>query len=349
MPIVSIVFAAPLLLSPAIISHSAAAVTQQPLRQQLPVDERISPYASTADSVRLPDGRMLHFVCMGRGSPTVILTAGLGGDAIDWRMVQPQIAKTTRVCAWDRPGFGLSDGSPDKQTVVTTTADLETALARGSIKPPYIMVGHSLGSFESLLYTDRNRSKVVGMVLVDPSWPEESLSAPPPDERSQAGQAHLRKCAAGLRSGTIKPGGADPDNCFAFPPTYPSAWRAALSAKLSNPLQFESIASFVASSDEDRPLAFNPSRNYGDMPLIVLTAIGQHIANPSDEGQQPIALIASSADTVPDHPHDALAALSIRGVNTRIPGAGHYIQQDKPQAVIDAVDQAVAEARAAKR
>src|SRR4051794_18743852 len=81
------------------------------------VDRTLARYASTAASVRLRDGRSIHFVCMGQGSPTVILTAGLGDWGASWSAVQSEIAKTTRACAWDRPGFGLSDANSQAQSV----------------------------------------------------------------------------------------------------------------------------------------------------------------------------------------------------------------------------------------
>ena len=89
-------------------------------RSGVPVDNAMEPYASDRGAVRLPDGRLLNIVCMGRGSPTVILTAGLGDfTGWAWSAVQAGMARSTRVCAWDRPGFGLSDGSPDPQTAAT--------------------------------------------------------------------------------------------------------------------------------------------------------------------------------------------------------------------------------------
>ena len=152
----------------ALVVVSAAPLLAQPSPAP-PVDETLAPYASTADSVTLADGRKIHFVCMGRGSPTVILTAGLGDWSSSWSTVQASIAKTTRACAGDRPGFGLSDAGSQPQNSATTTADLEAALAQGSILGPYVLVGHSLGSLESLLYADRHPNLVVGMVLVDPT------------------------------------------------------------------------------------------------------------------------------------------------------------------------------------
>ena len=317
-----------------------------------PIDNSILLYVSSADSVKLPDGRQLRFVCMGDGSPTVILTAGLGGDAIDWRTVQPEIARTTRACAWDRPGFALSDGSTQPQTVLTTTADLEAALASGSITGPYVLVGHSLGSYESLLFADRHGDAVAGMVLVDPSFPGQgkvarrvmATTSAQSVDRGRASIAFLRKCAAALRSGSVRPGGADPDGCFAYPAIYPAAFRQALDAKIVNPIQYETLASFLENSEIAGELVVNPARNYGDMPLIVLTATNE-ISRPDMTDEQRAEQAAFDLEW--NRAHVGLAALSSRGINARVPGAGHYVQRDKPQVVIDAVEAVVAEARTA--
>ena len=131
-------------------------------------DMTLLPYASAEDAVRLPDGRVINMVCAGSGSPTVILTAGAGNWSTTWNKVQPAIAERTRVCTWDRAGYGLSGPSPHVQTIDNTTADLEAALVAGEITGRYVVVGHSLGGLESLLFKDRQPANVVGMVLVDP-------------------------------------------------------------------------------------------------------------------------------------------------------------------------------------
>jgi pimeloyl-ACP methyl ester carboxylesterase len=324
-----------------------------------PVDQTLLPYVSTADSVKLPDGRMLHFVCMGKGTPTVILTAGMGDfAAVAWSNIQPDMARITRVCAWDRPGFGLSDGTATPETVETTTADLEAALASGKIRGPYVMVGHSLGSYESLLYTDRNPDKVVGMVLVDGSIPGQFAPSAPlgPNQPALDPAANpmvqqLHKCAAAIRAGTAKANGPDPDHCFAYPPVWPLALRQALVAKVANPVQYEAMASFAASSAVDSEQVVNPARNYRDMPLIVLTSTADPAPPPGvtlpplteEQKAQKAAM-----DAIWNRGHDELAALSTRGVNARVPGADHYIQRSKPQEVLDAVAEVVGEARAAK-
>ena len=228
----------------------AATLTARALAQDLPpTDESLAAYADTTHSVTLADGRELHFVCMGAGSPTVILTAGLGNWAASWKEVQPTLASTTRACAWDRPGFGLSDASSVRQTVATTTTDLEEALESGP-GGPYVVVGDSLGSYESLLFTDRHRENVVGMVLVDPSTPDQfavyARVAPLLDEQMKvtmaAGVAEMRKCAADLRDGTVAPGKPDPAGCLRpIPSAYPAGLRKAIE-RLDGPERLETVA-----------------------------------------------------------------------------------------------------------
>jgi pimeloyl-ACP methyl ester carboxylesterase len=327
----------------------AAALAQFPPQ----VQALLVPYASDADAVTLPDGRKLAFTCMGAGSPTVILTPGLGDIAgMAWANVQPEMAKTTRVCAWDRPGFGLSDGSVQPQTVATTTADLAAALGTGKIPGPYVMVGHSLGGYESLLFADRRKDQVVGMVLVDPSVPDQQaisdrILGPAADPAANVMVQVYRKCAADIREGTARLGGPDPGNCFAYPPMFPPELSQALGQKVSNPIQYETMASFIMSFREDSAIVVNPDRNYGDMPLRVLSAAAQPPPSPGMSADRVAASAALQEEG--DRARKALAALSSRGVHVRVEGANHYIQRTQPQAVIDAVAAVVAEARAAAR
>ena len=314
-----------------------------------PVDTALEPYVSTVDSVRLPDGRHLHFVCMGRGSPTVILTAGLGdwsGSA--WEHFQPEVAKITRVCSWDRPGFGLSDGAAGKVSAATNTVDLEAALSRSTIRGPYVMVGHSLGAYETLLYTDRNPSKVVGMVLIDPSYIDMAARAKRnwerfhlPDPGSATWGAQFRKCAEELRRGVLKPGKSDPDKCLAFPASFPRKVRMALTTQyISSPQYWETTAAFVDDGTvEGSRLVINPQRNYGNMPLVVLTST-EHPQNapPLDPAFQ------DASDALMNQGHDELSALSMRGRNVRVAGADHYIHRSQPKAVLDAIETVIREA-----
>jgi pimeloyl-ACP methyl ester carboxylesterase len=337
---------------------AVAAAAQQPAATG--VDRSLVPYADQSGSVRLPDGRTLHIVCMGKGSPTVILTAGAGDWSLTWSKVQPAVAKWTRACAWDRPGFGFSTPPPVPQTVDQTTNDLETALKVGRIAGPYVLVGHSLGGYESLLFADRQPANVVGMVLVDPAFPDQ-LSPLTKAAPSQAAYMltlpnplanQLRRCSAAIKAGRLSKDGPDPDRCFhpQWPETYPPELKTALDKGIASASP-EAIARawgtmiFFGSADllaKDSQIVVNPKRNYGDMPLIVLTRT--QFQAPPDYPEAAKAEIPAE-EAAWNKGHDDLAALSWRGLNVRVPVTGHYIHATKPKAVVDAIEEVVRQAR----
>jgi pimeloyl-ACP methyl ester carboxylesterase len=113
-------------------------------------------------------GYKLHIDCIGEGSPTVILDHVGAASSAQWGLVQPEIAKTTRVCAYDRAGFGWSEPGPAPRDAQQNMRELHTLLNNARIAPPYVLVGHSYGGNVARLYIDHYRDQVVGMVLVDP-------------------------------------------------------------------------------------------------------------------------------------------------------------------------------------
>jgi pimeloyl-ACP methyl ester carboxylesterase len=120
-------------------------------------------------------GYRLHLYCTGEGGPTVVLEFGLDGSYVDWYRVQPQVAQFTRVCSYDRAGYGWSDPSPRTRVPSAMSEELHTLLRNAGERPPYILVGHSLGSFDALMYAHRYPAEVAGVVLVDGAHPDEVL------------------------------------------------------------------------------------------------------------------------------------------------------------------------------
>src|SRR5215207_4121278 len=73
-------------------------------------------------------GHGLYLVCLGTGSPTVILDAGLGDTSLIWTSVYLEVQTFTRVCAYDRAGLGQSDPGPKPHTSQDMATDLHTLL-----------------------------------------------------------------------------------------------------------------------------------------------------------------------------------------------------------------------------
>ena len=316
-------------------------------------DHEYDAYARSTVRAKLPDDRSIGWVCMGSGSPTVVMTAGAGDWSVAWRKVQPAIARTTRVCAWDRPGFGFSDPSPGIQNLVQTEADLEAALKAANIRGPYVLVGHSLGAYETLRFADRNRQSVAAMVLVDPAFPDEfrTLAQDYPgvfklqSSINSQNARDLQACADNVRSGSVKPGSAGWSDCVGDDPAYPTELRRHLTRLAADPARFTTQRSFTTWEFRDAELVLDPHRSYGDLPLIVLTA--------ADTPDFPLAVAPASTTAEMKRmqvelwtkAHDRLAALSSRGKNVIVAGSMHYIQLMKPEAVVDATLRVVAEAR----
>src|SRR5207237_10715019 len=112
-------------------------------------------------------GTRLNFYCMGRGSPTVVFDSGWGDWAPVWTIVQPEVAKWTRACSYDRAGAGFSDPGPMPRTSVRIAAELRSALHNAGIQGPYILVGNAFGGDNVRTFAARSPAEVAGRVMVD--------------------------------------------------------------------------------------------------------------------------------------------------------------------------------------
>jgi pimeloyl-ACP methyl ester carboxylesterase len=287
-----------------------------------------------AKLVALPDGRRMHIVCTGEGAPAVVLDYGAGGTIRkDWGDIAGAIAAKaqTRVCLYDRAGRGLSDPASMPRDAVAVVADLDGMLTAANVAPPYVFVGHSLASYHVRLFANTHFDKTAGMVLVDPSGDGqlERFNAVTPkvqqmmDAASKA-QADLN-CIARLREAPVAPDDSFAKQCEGNDPD-------AIEATESE------VASMAGASTEQLT---ESRRSYGDMPLVVLTAGDFEAGMPPDFTAEDRAAVRGVWEKM----HDEMAALSSNGQHRFVAGAGHYIQSDQPQAVIDAVNEVVAKAR----
>ncbi len=120
----------------------------------------------------------LHLDCHGHGSPTVVLSNGLGGTSARWARITGPIAATTRVCAYDRAGQGWSDDAASPRDGVQSAKDLHTLLAKAGEHGPYVLVGHSTGGTHAMTYAARYPDQVSGLVLLDSSSPQQFTQMP---------------------------------------------------------------------------------------------------------------------------------------------------------------------------
>ena len=132
-------------------------------------------------------GYRLHINCLGNGSPTVVIDIGWGDSSTTWDVVQSEVAKTTRICTYDRAGLGWSEASPQPRMAREFAKELHTLLANAHENGPFVLAGHSMGGYTVLVYAHDYPTEVAGLVLMDAQKLPTTVSAPPPQTPKPGG------------------------------------------------------------------------------------------------------------------------------------------------------------------
>ena len=110
----------------------------------------------------------LFIHCIGEGSPTIVIDTGIGETYESWESVIESLSQSTRVCAYDRAGYGQSEIGPMPRNGQRVTDELNLLLNKSGVKPPYVLVGHSLGGLHMQVFAANYPEQVAGIVLLDP-------------------------------------------------------------------------------------------------------------------------------------------------------------------------------------
>lgn len=300
-----------------------------------------------------PTGRMvdvggyrLHLYCHGTGSPTVVMEAGMGDFGLTWGLVQPELAKTSRVCVYDRAGLGWSDPSPRPRTVAVMVDELHSLLANAGIPGPYVLAGHSLGGLVVRLYAHSYPQDVTGLVLVDSSHEEQF--APEPIQKALRRMSRLMPLMYGYMQTVVSTGAAalkpsllpDPAGVQALLTLLPAEGAEMYRSLIVSDPKLVATASAELKALPESQAQMRAARiaSLGDMPLVVLRH-GQ--TGPVMAGSEVSKLLE---ETFIQLQHE-LAALSSNGRVVVAEQSGHAIHIEQPGLVIEAIQQVLAAAR----
>jgi len=260
-------------------------------------------------------GRKIYLECSGSGSPTVILESGYRNDADIWSAelepgmspVFSQVAKFTRVCAYDRPGtfldpdrLGRSTPVPMPRTARDLVSDLHALLHTARVPGPYVFAAHSFGGIFARLYASTYPNEVVGLVLVD------ALSE-------------------NVRTGLT-----------------PERWKLYVNFGFTKPTpgleKYKDIETLDVNASLDQMEKATNTEPLRPMPLFVLTQ-----GKPFDLSPwQPLpADFPSTLNKAWHSAQDALVTLAPNAKHKIATRSSHYIQAREPQLVIDAIKQVV--------
>ncbi len=284
------------------------------------------------------EGARLHVVSRGRGTPTVVLDSALAGSSLSWSEIQPRLAELTRVVSYDRAGFGWSDASPAPRTVENMVEELDQLLANADVEAPYVLVGHSYGGWIAQLYASRHRKTVAGLVLVDTPHPREWME---PDRlqtsRVARGARLARRAAWCARFGLMRlmfllehvrvdVGVLSEHGRIAeLLGKTPAAIRSQLRTFWVQPSSLEALASQIENAPASAAKVSEETSDFGDMPLVVLTAANPDAKRLDDQLQT--------------------TALSRAGRHVVARRSGHWIPLEEPDLVVDAVRDVVSSLR----
>jgi pimeloyl-ACP methyl ester carboxylesterase len=275
------------------------------------------------------EGHRMHLDCRGAGSPTVLLDAGLGDSSATWALVQPQVARFTRVCSYDRPGLGWSEPAPGPRDSVHVAALVEDLLKNAHVAGPYILVGHSFGGYNQLLFWSLHHDQVAGMVLVDSSHPDQ-LNRFPPSLSPEAYIPTLKYKLLGWPFGLGRLLRWCRDD-YTFP-DISQAWQQAAPPAIALDCRLSTLR-----SARDEELWFRRSgqeaasiTTLGNLPLVVLSHDPQMGSGFPPE-------IAQSAEKQWSSMQEELRSLSTNSKRIIARRSMHYVEAYRPELVIRAI------------
>lgn len=285
-------------------------------------------------------GRRIQLDCRGTGSPTVIFESGLDiNGSLSWASVHDEVAKTTRACAYSRAGIMWSDPKDGLQNAKTIAEDLHATLAAAGEKPPFVLVGHSLGGPYIMTYTKYFGADVSGLVFVDASHPDQVQRFKAVTSYTPSGMIMLIKAGAALAwTGAVR---LAPMSSRGVPHQPPQAVRAmaAYAPTSLGPLlkEIESVDQTLADAGTLRQLGNRPVYVLTSMAQLPEKALAALKLNP-EQGRQYKELWKDM--------HDEEASWSSVSRHQSVSDAGHYIQFDRPDIVVGAVQWVVEDVRA---
>jgi pimeloyl-ACP methyl ester carboxylesterase len=287
-------------------------------------------------------GRKMHIDCRGQGAPVVIFEAGLGTTgSLSWDRVHDAAAQTTRACAYDRAGIMWSDPTPGEQDAEKVSDDLHATLKAAGIGGSLVMVGHSLGGPYIMTFVRKYGDTVKGLVFVDTSHPDQMkrMASTKPDKPSRGewvrGLLIASSWSGLLRATKLDPGIPEVPGMSDRTRTVGAAYRLRSLAGMR-----KEVAAFDRIDAQAGKL-----RTLGDRPLVVLTATEPY----PDEVLKATGMTRAEADRL-----QAIwkvlqadeASWSSRSRHELVPDSSHYIQDRRPDQVINAVREVVDMVRA---
>jgi pimeloyl-ACP methyl ester carboxylesterase len=272
------------------------------------------------------DGQAMHLYCTGSGSPTLVLDTGLGDDFTTWLKVQPALAKVTRVCSYDRSGFGSSSMTPGAHDADTLSAQLHELVGVAGIEKPFILMGHSIAGLYLRSYANHYQGDLSALVFVDGATPLQDDRVPKSLVAIQDQQRREMPWQKFLMTvGWYRLHG----DCDSVAPGF-EAYAAIIRANNCAPSQFDALE---AELDAERQSG-EETVHVGPFPRLPILIFSRDPASMPSNWPAEVAKANSVVWNQMQEESKQLSPLSRRVIAK---GSDHYVHVDRPDLVISEV------------
>jgi pimeloyl-ACP methyl ester carboxylesterase len=275
-------------------------------------------------------GYRLHIYCLGHGTPTIVVSPGVGVWSVQWSRIQDALAPDTRVCTYDRAGYGWSDLAPSPTSAARAAEELHLLLRTAGEAPPYVLVGESYGGYVARLFVARYHNEVAAVVLVESAHERQWDEIPEATTLMVQGRRQVKVARWLSEIGMFRVWPLDRGDDL------PLTVRPRLIAAQANPQTYVALGNEMAGvlTSAQQVARAAPM---GDLPLVVVSAghsfdkffssKERHLTEPMNEKWMGL--------------QNELARLSTNSVHMVSATATHGIAREQPDFVIAAIRRAV--------
>jgi pimeloyl-ACP methyl ester carboxylesterase len=297
--------------------------------------ERIS--RNNAEKIK-PDGNfaevedhLLHYYKKGNGGPTVVFeTAFDPAGHLQWYNIQQQLPTSYTSISYDRSGILWSERGENLKSGEEMAKELHLLLEKVNVPKPYILVGHSFGGTLVHFFVNRYPKDVGGVILVDSQYP---------DDKRYLSPELYKMVNQGLPGSFLKFANTFGIARLMFKGMFPNEKQYTYQNSIMPALLFKSADAVLEEQDEMSSIKKEASkiRSFGNIPLLVLTAADAKRYDAAIKDKKLKIEMLNDWSKMQKN----FLLLSNDSKQILVPKSGHYINQEQPKVIEDAITEIV--------